>query len=219
MKERGMIFSASMIRAILAGKKSQTRRWVKPQPEPISAFDGKYGFRRPLIPKGYDAVGIEHAGTSIVNCPYGQPGDRLWVRETWRATGTGQLLDDDGVLRDRPNSREQCVYAADEVADAGPWRPSILMPRWASRITLEVKAVRVERLQNISFADCRAEGCNPNYEEQVPPCTRCDGGDPCNGRHLGEKWPYTRLWESINGEGSWAANPWVWVIEFERVKP
>lgn len=146
-------------------------------------------------------------------CPYGQPGDWLWVRETW----AGPLADaDEWDETNDPGELENprfCEYAADggpkpEYLNADEnmvcrWTSSIHMPRWASRITLEITGVRVERLQGISRGDAMAEGCPfPNMAK---------GGDPCG-------W-YAELWESINGPGSWAANPWVWVIEFKRVKP
>lgn len=127
-----------------------------------------------------------------VLCPYGQPGDRLWVRETWAPVPSGPCRPDNPVM-----------YAATvEKPHIWTWKPSIHMPRWASRITLEVTGVRVERLQDISNADCWAEGmCDDNNPEQK----------------LNRRW-FSELWESINGPGSWEQNPWVWVVEFRRVE-
>ncbi|MFY3300201.1 hypothetical protein ACOTEY_00450 [Achromobacter xylosoxidans] len=190
MRERPILFNGPMVRAILAGHKTQTRRVVKPQPAGAWAAPGK------------------------TSCPYGQPGDRLWVRETW-AQNWDQLSD---TRMDR-----SYVYRADGEAralDNGvelPWRPSIHMPRSACRLMLEVTGVRVERLNDISDSDCWAEG----IEE-------CDGAldevEICHlakamGRTFEDPQPsYAALWEQINGPGSWHANPWVWVVEFRRIE-
>lgn len=195
MRERPILFSGPMVRALLAGTKTQTRRIVKPQPAGAWAAPGK------------------------TSCPYGQPGDRLWVRETWarnqvmpiehRAPGEfiyGAELNESGLRR----------YAA-------TWKPSIHMPRAACRLVLEITGVRVERLHQISEADAIAEG----IPEESAPCERCGdcgwlciGGEPqeCDAPGCGDGAidGYRALWEQINGAGSWAANPWVWVVEFRR---
>lgn len=186
MKERPIIFSAPMVRALLDSTKTQTRRVVKCHVE------------------DYDGALITWA-----SCPYGQPGDRLWVRETFTdLLGTG--------IEHRPipsGPLQRYVYAADIKPGSNSdearkefgikWKPSIFMPRAASRITLELTAVRAERLQDISDADALAEGV-----------------DRTNTSISGyAKERYRRLWESINGPDSWAQNPWVWVIEFKRVQP
>ena len=192
MKERPILFSAPMVRAILAGTKTQTRRIVKPSTMP----------RWPeLHPEMGDILPL---------CPYGQPGGRLWARETWRVRG--------GQEYEYQQDRSQVMYRATHREDGFPigwesykWRPSIYMPRWASRITLEVTGVRVERLQDISEADASAEG--------VPNQTRLTGygkGDGCQWGPAEPVAEYRALWESINGPGSWDANPWVWVVEFKR---
>lgn len=217
MKERPILMGAPMVRAILADAKTQTRRVVKPQPlgdKPRSAWfePGVMGWAPSEIPS---------QAWHRVRCPYGQPGDRLWVRETFMdLQGTGV------EHRDSAGNRQRYAYAADTRPgsygdecrkDYGlKWRPSIHMPRTTSRITLEVTAVRVERLQDISEADAQAEGARAN-----DPCdhTRyscaeigCSGpGDYRGG--------FKDTWESINGPGSWGANPWVWVVEFKRVTP
>jgi hypothetical protein len=203
MKERPILFSAPMVRAILAGTKTQTRRVVKPQP-PGTVLSPTMVARDAAAPSGYSFISDEY-DDMLLTCPYGAPGDRLWVRETW-----GRDQADNGG--DRHWNR--IVYRADpgeQALDNGtpvPWKPSIHMPRWASRITLEVTGVRVERLQDISVADAMAEGVvevNENLR----------GLEPC----MEWRYAYEDLWESINGAGSWDANPWVWVVEFKRGDP
>jgi len=203
MKERPILFSAPMVRAILAGTKTQTRRVVKPQPkgfwdEPNNCLAG--GVLQCIIhdPK---AGNVGQVRDHYIRCPYGQPGDRIWVREKWRATGGGQRVVN-GVLCDSPIDRSQIVFAADATPDDnGPWRPSIHMPRWASRLLLEVVSVRAERVQDITLVDAVAEGAMPGDETTH------------DIRH------FVDLWLSINSLGSWIANPWVWVVEFRRVQP
>ena len=204
MKERPILFSAPMVRALLAGTKTQTRR----------AFKTKNGG---VWPNANDLPGMRQI---LRSCPYGQPGDRLWVRETWQ----GPLLEEFEVDADAdwhlPSHIHQyqnpahCVYAADggpapEYIDLDDnmrngWRPSIHMPRWASRITLEITSVRVERLRACNEVDAIAEGA---------PWAAC--GAPQEGSH---KAGFAQLWEQINGHGSWEANPWVWVIEFKAIE-
>ena len=193
-----------MVRAILAGTKTQTRRVVKPVGDDDSFVlqdygDGWWPYRSddgesPM--KGDNE--IPHA------CPYGHPGDRLWVRETWRVCG--------GREYEYQQDRSQVMYRATHQEDGFPltwesyvWRPSIFMPRWASRITLKVTGVRVERLQDISIADAMAEGV-------VETNANLRGLEPC----MEWRYAYEDLWRQINGPGSWGANPWVWVIEFRR---
>lgn len=190
MKERPILFNAPMVRAILAGTKTQTRRVVMP-PRKKGCHD-------------LDALAQHQRGL----CPYGRPGDRLWVREAWRAFKDGALYEDAGVEVDYRAT--PAAWAKDSDA---PWKPSIHMPRWASRITLEITDVRVERLQEIcaSANDILAEGII--YDADAPvigPC-EADAGD------LVEQ--FSDLWDSINSPGSWDENPWVWVIEFKRVTP
>ena len=179
-----------MVRAILAGSKTQTRRAIKPKPDLVAG--SVVGFRTP---------GDEKRGrlAKQIPCPYGAPGDRLWVREAWQSH-TGQM-------------GESIVYAYRATDDKrlGPWRPSIFMPRDASRITLEVTEVRVERLQDISEADARAEGVWTGQPEMLAAGAR--------GMNLNHRSAYASLWEQINGPASWDANPWVWAISFKRVTP
>lgn len=214
MKERPIIFSAPMIRAILDGSKTQTRRIA-----PVDAFDitthdegsvtWTLKFAKPTRRNtGGHAVLSSHSGgkftpeqaASIVAsqfCPYGAPGDRLWVREAWQSH-TGPL-------------GESLVYAYRATDDhrLGPWRPSIHMPREASRIDLAITGVRLERLQDISEADALAEGVNVHPDHHGKP--RDSIYSPVQA--------YRDLWDKINGAGSWAENPWVWVVEFKRVTP
>lgn len=201
MKERPILFSAPMVRALLAGTKTQTRRVVKPEPTHFNPA----GVPRRAKPEG---------PSTVITCPYGQPGDRLWVRETHAINPHPSEL---GLTRDMiPGTWDSAVaaagrviYAADPGAeielDGRQWRPSIHMPRAASRITLEITGVRVERLQDISEADAVAEGCQPQCEH-----------DEDRRHQYTARWAYEVLWDRINGRSSWGANPWVWVVEFKR---
>lgn len=190
MKETPILFSGNMVCAILQGRKTQTRRVVK-----------------------------SHHG---MPSPYGGAGDRLWVRETfsvdalsiypcpqawYRATDT-HFEDRGHICQDRKHPWADCLACWEESHGRFKWKPSIFMPRALSRITLEITGVRIERLQNISEADALAEGIQINNSPRKAP--------------YGSAWAhpvsaYKELWESINGEGSWDANPEVWVIEFKRL--
>ena len=198
MKERGMIFNGEMVRAILDGRKTQTRRIVKSDCMDIGEKDD--GTLWPW--REHD-----NGGDYWYPCPFGEVGDRIWVRETFR------LFDSSVECSCEDHCSCSCyhgkpLYRANGDDTDCRWTPSIHMTRWASRITLEITSVRVERLNDISQEDAQAEGMEltgwrPTYS------------DPDSG---GEVWtPYdnfAQLWESIYGEESWRANPWVWVIEF-----
>jgi len=195
MKERPILFSGAMIRAILAGQKTQTRRAAKP-------------VKHPDLGNPYDPGALVSELQHVIGraCPYGKPGDRLWVRETWSTHACFDHLP--------PGECPKSIhYWADGEIKTGKRRPSIHMPRWASRILLEIVSVRVERLQSISEADAEAEGC------AAEPCDHkrqsCEDAGCCGPTAVGA---YRCLWDSINGEGSWAANPWVWVVEFKRIE-
>ena len=194
MKSRPILFSAPMVIALLAGTKTQTRRIVKPvgkdhgfvvderdgfKPWPYRSDDGESVYHTVV------RNGEEYQDQTPHECPYGRRGDQLWVKETHART-------------DKPCAVH---YRADDplgvVMIGDNWKSSIHMPRWASRITLEITNVRVERLNEISEEDAKSEGCNFG----------CDSLD----------W-YRETWESINGPGSWALNPWVWVVEFKRLE-
>ena len=189
MKERPILFSGPMVRAILDGKKTMTRRVMK---LPISHND---------IESVSDITGGWWCGFNsndtsyLLTCPYGQPGDRLWVRETWRSTRVDK-------------TPAPCIYRADggKTPYGKPWIPSIHMPRWASRITLEITGVWVERVQEISEENAKAEGVTPSIVGQ-------------DLDHLRYRAGFQSLWDSINAKRGygWDANPWVWVLTFRRV--
>ncbi|WP_093053230.1 hypothetical protein [Variovorax sp. YR634] len=230
-----------MVRALLDGTKTQTRRVVKGLSDKMwieaTAADG--------FAVCYDSEPSCGTGTwevtehsQPITCPYGLPGDRLWVKETWR---TAASLDgkspssiamsciDAGYRKpwaplayeaDGHRNSEWRGFELNGEAEPGKTRVSIHMPRWASRIDLEVTSVRVERLQDISEEDARAEGISAHrkggWHWEQPPA----GIEGTN--HFGFKTArdaYRALWEQINGAGSWAANPWVWVVEFRRIRP
>lgn len=211
MTEHGMIFNAEMVRAILDGRKTQTRRIVK--------LSHERGMKNPVVRGKNGEVSYVGCRLAAMLCPFGQPGDRLWVRETFSCIGNedGHPVDADGNLCERENA--QRIYRASAIQKTnnyglwtspdgfefeGTWTPSIHMPRWASRITLEITDVRVERLKHVPRAGIIAEGY---------PAERAANG----GEYDPFLW-YRDLWESIYGDGSWQANPWVWVIEFRRVE-
>lgn len=230
MKERGMIFNAEMVRAILEGRKTQTRRIMKPQPEPCPRGGHWWPsnvFKTMLHVEGEMQNGEGGWGGLVGDaCPFGDVGDRVWVRETWGVVS--HELDEDGRIQpwtpDRPATAihemsfgngyysGHAIYAADGNFTWGDddgyedgrscWKPSIHMPRCASRILLEITDVRVERLNDISECDAKAEGA---------PTECCVIGDK---HFLG----FRSLWKSIYGEESWRSNPWVWAIEFKRVE-
>lgn len=199
MKERPIPFSAPMVRAILDGTKTQTRRVVK-------------GWALEWLAPGMFTPEYV-ANPENKACPYGQPGDRLWVREAWRAPSSCDHLPPRSI-----GDSEAVRFMADETVGADPGfgkgRPGMFMPRWASRITLEVTGVRVERLQDISEADAISEGVTPKWE---PGCSgrlmEALGGFSFKPAASA----YADLWEQINGPDAWDANPWVWVVEFKRI--
>jgi hypothetical protein len=187
-KEKPILFSAPMVRAILSGAKTQTRRVVKPGHK----FD-------------------EHFET----CPYGQPGDRLWVKETWQDDPVGEW----GVCYRASGHNEGCKFPLHL------WRPSIFMPRKLSRITLEITDVRVQRVQEISDDDATAEGCEFS---PVPGCGDddkwCHGTCKRHGRCMylrAPRFQFQDLWDSLNAKRGygWKENPWVWAITFKRLTP
>jgi len=243
VKSRPILFSGPMVNAILDGRKTQTRRIIKPQPKgfaggvhpshtpkhPAPYLDAYCGEpKTPANPRGMSDMWCwwtedDRMGPEVGRCPYGAPGDELWVRETWRAAvaldgkSPTQIAD---AAMDANYRHPWCPirYEADggkvnagtleDLEDFGAaWgktRASIHMPRWASRITLTVTNTRIERLQDIDDADAIAEGA------------QC-AGVPTS---LTNRGAFIRLWISINGRGSWDEDPWVWVVEFERqVKP
>lgn len=202
MSERGMIFNAEMVNAILSGRKTQTRRPIKWKQTRFTEIaerdDGS------LWPWAEDC---ERGGDIWFACPYGEIGDHIWVRETFRvhsrATDVATLVYRASVRNSWTEQTHRVpVAVCNKPVTPEKWTPSIHMPRWASRITLEITDVRVERLDSISDSDASKEGC----------CI----ADMESGDCLSDV--FTRLWTSIYGDDSWQANPWVWVIEFKRVE-
>ncbi|WP_199634934.1 hypothetical protein JEM67_16140 [Serratia sp. PAMC26656] len=229
MKERPIIFNAEMVRAILDGRKTQTRRIIQ---ERHLYSGGREAGNWPVhMPEGDE--GEKARLWAANNSPFGQVGDRLWVRETFAILGNedGCPIDWDGNLIKGDEKHAARIYKAScwqepgnyglwsipdrDIQYEGTWRPSIHMPRWASRITLEITAVRVERLNSISEEDAKAEGVKPAGEmlPDYPDTFLTPKGDFATA-----KVAFQRLWQSIYGEESWGANPWVWVIEFRRVE-
>ncbi|MEH4413532.1 hypothetical protein POY08_27610 [Klebsiella pneumoniae] len=235
MKERGMIFNGEMVRAILNGRKTQTRRIMAPQP----ADDIERGiFPNPEVIGWKSSRRHKHGSTTAHFCHYGKPGDRIWVRETWGVVS--HAFSDDGLMidwvPDRPATAIHempfgngyysgyAIYAADGDFTWGDddgyedgrscWKPSIHMPRAASRILLEITDVRAERLNTISEEDARAEGIIDGG------CLNCGEPEPCGcaNPEPDATDAFAYLWQSIYGQESWNANPWVWVIEFKRVE-
>ena len=254
-KERPILFSAPMVRAILAGRKTMTRRIVNPQPFVDRSAQGfnrvtwwpthakeVCGVMSPIA-MWRDDMPIEQTGAADIQAISPFPcKSRLWVRETWGDRGDYAHI---GKLRS-----DRVYYAADGKKSGWKYRPSIYMPRWASRITLQVEAVRVERLQDITGQDVKAEGCEPDWEAfEEATCDKEGWDEPeefdeeceveCDwvnyGRRLVEtrehkEWEadranyalrlaFRKLWTSLNGDDSWDANPWVWVVSFSVVKP
>ncbi|MGB3068476.1 MAG: hypothetical protein WBC18_08010 [Ottowia sp.] len=213
MRERPILFSAPMVRALLNGSKRQTRRIVKSRKDHYIGCD--------LAP--HEIAGEINCG-NYRNSRLGEPGDRLWVREAFDFLPAGGPSDPQaceivywstGSIEPRtaPASYNPMIYGREKI------RPSIHMPRWASRITLEISAVRVEKLLDISRDDAIAEGIERMEDFFGCPCWKCygepDGSDVvCPDDPIGS---YRSLWESINGRGSWDFNPWVWVIEFNQL--
>ncbi|HFE6989954.1 TPA: hypothetical protein ACF955_004498 [Salmonella enterica subsp. enterica serovar Newport] len=206
MSERGMIFNGEMVRAILEGRKTQTRRVLGTYQDAVKFcpewdVNGKQIF---IVLGEKDHTGMNPVITAIP-CPFGQPGDRIWVRETFRvhsrATDVATLVYRASVRNSWTEQTHRVpVAVCNKPATPEKWTPSIHMPRWASRITLEITDVRVERLNSITESDAEAEGVT----------------DTGFGDLLVDGFRY--LWKSIYGDDSWQANPWVWVIEFKRVE-
>lgn len=186
--ERPILYDDRMVRAILDGRKTQTRR-----------------------------IARLNAAGRVKACPYGKPGDRLWVREAWATDFIFDDLPPCNIPEDSP-----LLFRADESATGivafewGKWRPSIHMPRWASRIVLEIIAVRLERLQDISEADAEAEGMDVFQDGAGFSIPFANGKRSAWHRHL--KDAFRVLWESINGTDSWAENPRVWAVEFRKLE-
>lgn len=191
MKERPILFNPEMVRAILEGRKTQTRRIIKPQ----------------FYEKPSDIL--------MWPCPFGKVGEHLWVRETFCDWGAGS-----NRIQYKADTSDLDEEMSRQAMGKIIWTPSIHMPRWASRLTLEITEIRVERLRDISEDDAMAEGVEFDHGWE---------GEPSYGyldylsadesfKFLTAKRSFQSLWESINGENSWSKNPWVWVVSFKEVK-
>lgn len=234
MRERPILFSAPMVRALLDGSKTQTRRVIKGlTADTASAMDANPDMAVALNDDGYG--GMYQAGRGTVfsiplpRCPYGVPGDRLWVRETWqfsdwtydgepyvryaadnavRGFFGGDAPDDERLVETWATLSRSENYSIDNKAADRKWRPSIFMPRWACRLTLKITDVRVERLHDIREPDAIAEGITRGKNGWYQPMS-------CSNA----RWAYSELWNQINGLGAWDANPWVWVVSFRVARP
>ena len=235
MTEKPILFSGDMVRAILDGRKTQTRRVIKPQPS--ESWHPEVGI---YAPTRVDRQGEEYPGKDVFGasdecegriCHYGQPGDRMWVRETFSPCACG------GCKEAWPRRWESSSKIGQHDVTyregyGGPsgiiFSPSIFMPRWASRLTLEITKIRIERVQEISFDDCISEGIihtdfwDKCKAETVPDDLGTPDGDfdMDRGWEAYAKEAFRDLWNSINGKRGfgWDANPWVWVIEFELLR-
>lgn len=212
-KERPILFSGPMVRALLDGSKTQTRRVCKPAANLSAVVEVPDPLEHGQVYNG-SHFGDEDGEVQFA-CPYGGRGDRLWVREAFDFLPSGgpdqpqaceivYWATGSTEPRSTPHDYNPMIYGHQKV------RPSIHMPRWASRITLEITSVRVERLQDISEADCVAEGCGALPSAIGCPMTSAPGETIPRAM-------FRALWESINGPDSGTANPWVWAIEFRRL--
>lgn len=237
IKERPILFSAPMVRAILEGRKTVTRRAVKPQPPEGHKWCGWIVDSTCTKEIGAaswgESSGPLQRNSVYARCPYGKPGARLWVRETWHCdhfeVQKGPYLQP-ADMHDLEQSREdgELVYAADGLApyeqEQPTWKPSIHMPRWASRILLEITDVRVERLQDgegeTAFESRYiSEGINRIHQGDGDYAFHPFKSEPGVGNWTDPFDAWRELWVGINGAESWNANPWVWVVEFKQVTP
>lgn len=222
MKERPILFSAPMVLAILAGKKTQTRRIVKPSPGRQSEWltesllnsvphgvmaKGGWQMHHPRAGTVFQGVKVEEdSPLGWIRSPYGEKGDQLWVREAFT------LHNGEPVFRaDNSDKRGNMVGDVAHATSPIKWKPSIHMPRAASRIQLEITDIRVERLKDISEADAKAEGVNEL--DSVAPIGNAVNPPVVIDHRIG----FERLWKQINGADSWDKNPWVWVVEFRKI--
>lgn len=242
MKERPILFKGDMVRAILEGRKTQTRRVLKVQPKTdayqlarLLSSTGPKSDERKLhwVRVNDNETRVLESDDRYFDCPYGQPGDLLWVRETFLQPVRTCLMpcgEHESYWVGRKSDIRYCADGAvPEWSDPNHYRewrakrPSIHMPRWASRITLEITDVRVERLQDITEEDAKAEGVVPNcpmfdhsgcgdHDNEYIHYMRGDDDFPA----FSARESFESLWQSINGTESWGTNPWVWVVEFRR---
>ena len=235
MKERPILFNGPMVRAILEGRKTQTRRILKRQPDDFHDTSDRrsyltnteiLNFEEGSVAQFFYTMGEQEDHL----CQYGQPGDRLWVRETWKPdpsfgypqrTKISEIDQGTNILYRATLPEEHPKYSWQK------WKPSIHIPRWASRITLEITDIRVERLNDISDEDAISEGLSSITKDGgitvkygIPDHDGLPGGDgwPWREWEIDPSFAFSKLWESINGEGSWGCDPWVWVISFKKVE-
>jgi hypothetical protein len=219
MKERPIIMTAESVRAILAGRKTMTRWPLKPQPPGDTlgvcesmAFEGF----RVEVPDDMPGMGGWKLHSRI-KCPYGEPPDRLWCKEAWRTEELAPDMYDgirfaaDDAFIPIEDTREAADRWVETHRETGEWRSPLFMPRWASRLTLELTGVRVERLQAIFWPDALAEGMHDPRRAKM----RIDNEDPRSP--VGQ---YRALWDKLNGHRfPWDTNPWVWALSFRRLEP
>jgi hypothetical protein len=225
--------SAPMVLAILDDRKTQTRRIIKP--EHLKGTMCAHDILSNLGPQL-----LKQAATY---CPHGQVGDQLWVKETYRHFGNSMTAGKTSALiLYRADNRSRTISLENPPTEKwwnsgkSPWKPSIFMPRWASRITLEITDVRVERLQDISEEDAKTEGVHVGQRVFLDDPHRCRNCDKDRALHIGVamgcpqglgtvfdastyRGGYKFLWNSINGKDSWDLNPWCWCLSFRRIKP
>lgn len=220
MAERPILFSTPMVKAILEGRKTQTRRVVTPRPDNgpedwDNATELECGLYWPTVidkdgesqPADKQIFGAWNCGGDAWRFPYGQVGDRLWVRETFYVQPDIYTAHTPSPIHYKTDGHTECLE--DYII-----KPSIFMPRWASRILLEITAIRVERVQDISGEDCEAEGIQSDID--------ADDWDFATQaiKEMELQRAYARLWNSINAKRgySWESNPWVWAIEFKKLE-
>ncbi|WP_286237941.1 hypothetical protein [Neptuniibacter halophilus] len=212
MNAKPILFSADMVRALLNGQKTQTRRIIKPQPLPHQEWSGwvmESTSRKEIGCARWSSDGIGR--TSLSDAVYARPparaGDLLYVRETWRQFDSADECDHMDFPCSCPTNGAPIFRATHDDGESA-WKPSIHMPRWASRLTLRITSVRVERLQDISQKDAIAEGCDSSESAAAN----------STGWYEKPVRAFQRLWESTYSEDNWASNPWVWVVEFEVIQ-
>lgn len=216
MKARPILFSGPMVRALLANQKTKTRRVVKPQPESHRTLEalkpGEWTSYQRRGDMSWENFGYWH-------CPHGQPGDFLWAREAWRTYASldklppRQILPGAGILYDAGGTS----LGGRDLLGMGKLRPSMFMPRWASRLTLCITGVRVERLQDISEEDAKAEGSDIMWDVMLDAGTFSGPGDVTQFTARDTFRDYINLLNKKRGYG-WETNPWMWVVEFEVLK-
>lgn len=232
MKERPLLMSPYMVRAILKGDKTETRRMMRYQPD--SEFYGPQMYAPVIINRD----GEEEPGKEIfgiygddwgLKCPYGQPGDQLWIKETW-------AHDDIDCKDHKCGNRDHIWYRASEIAivadsfaGAAHWRASMFMPRWASRIDLLITEIRAERLQDITEEGARAEGVHVWAQAELLQHSRKESEWCTRTRQIAQQRrepipvaasnvaAYAMLWDSLNPKSPWESNPWVWVVKFKKI--